>query len=265
MPWYDDDYSDRYAVSVDNSAAASTVDVEIAVPSEHPLWDIIQSDGDDIRPTAADGVTLLSYDWSGFNYANRTGTIRIDGLSVQATAGVYLVWLYVGNSSATDGSSAVTITSAVSGYLEMASPQGTPYLARVTRPSPGSTNPQLRFQKQSAEEVHLWYDVTDILERSFAEYEGSDFWEEPYGAQFEIQTGGSAQASMIEQASQRFVEYLDPTQGGRRRYVVVLVKAGSNGTDYTTILDLLTMVPDESQYLRHQPRAFLSVVDTDET
>lgn len=264
MSWYDSDYADRYMVSVDNSAGAASVDIEIVVPPEHPLWDLIQSSGDDIRVTAADGVTLLDYAWTGYTYADREGTIQVDAVTLQATAGVYVLWVYAGYASATDGSAAVTITSAVAGYISLASPKGSPYLVPVTRPQPGTTQPRVRLQKQVDEKVHFWWDITDILERASATYQGYDFFEEPYGAQFSIETGGSAQASMIEQASTRFVEVIEYNRG-RRRYVVVVVKAGSDGTDYTMILGLLTSAPpSNTSYLQHQPRAFLSVVDTDE-
>jgi len=263
MSWYDEDQPHRRAISIDNSLAAGTVDVEITIPPEDELfWGSVQSDGDDVRVTDADGVTLLSYELTTWTYATRTAVLAIDALSIQATAGVYKASLYFGDAAAADASTTVTITSAVAGYIEQGSPRGAVYLVTAGPQPRNSTQPTVQLQKGADEIIVVWWRVDGILQRRPDEYEGRLLHEEMYGAQFAIETGGTPQASMIEQASQRFVEIAIASE--RRQYVVMKAKAGTDGTDYTAILDVLTMIPTQAQYLQHQPRAFLAVVDVDE-
>jgi len=257
MGWYDSAWAYRAAVTIDNSGAAGTVDVEIVVPSDWDhFWGAVQADGDDIHVTDADGQTLLSYALSGWDYANKTVTIQIDALTIPATAGMYLVWVYYGNDAATDDSVAVTITAAVSGYIE----QGVPstHLVSVQPESPGSTRPRAQLQKTSSEQLAVWWDVTALLERRARAHAGRMSYEEMYGARVQITTGGTPQASMVDNTLQRFVE------ANGRSYLRFWLKAGTDATTYTVELTLVTRVPTTTTYRTLEPRAMLRVQDVDE-
>ena len=72
-------FAARFPIAVDASAlgASTDKDVTVTIPKTLELfWALIQSSGDDIRITDADGITLVDYDWASFTYASRTGRWR---------------------------------------------------------------------------------------------------------------------------------------------------------------------------------------------
>ena len=61
------------------------------------FWSRVRSDGGDIRVTAQDGTTQLPREVSGFDYANKKGSLFIGGLT-----GHTACYIYYGNPSATE-------------------------------------------------------------------------------------------------------------------------------------------------------------------
>lgn len=265
--WYSEigvnPWTDRWMVTVDCSTPAATVDVTISVPATHPLWDIIQADGDDIRVTHGDGATKLVYDLTSFTYATRTMTIEVDGVALTNTAGCYVLWVYAGSANAADGSAAVAIASAKTGHLEQALPPPAALATAARQPVPGSDTPERNWQKQPDERKYFWIDLTDLLSSRNTAIDGRTEWEEAHGIQTEISASSIAQAAMIEQGSTRLVEVLG-FRGKRRQWAKVLAKAGINGTDYTVKVTILTMVPTSTVNQTIESRAVLSVVAQDE-
>lgn len=157
----------RYPVAVDGVTGTSsgTVDVTFAIPAAwDDFWDNVTdtTTGYDIIVTGADGRTLLSFDLSGFSYANRTCTVRIDGLALVGTGKMEMVWLYWTSAQASNLGAVVTITSAITGYIELGSPPA--YYTVVARPLvPGQQESAQFVQKSPSDITHIHWDITDLL------------------------------------------------------------------------------------------------------
>lgn len=272
MAWLDG-WSYRIPVAIDNSGAAGTVDAAIAIPDDWDhFWDAIDTDGDEIRLTSADGTELLTYQWSSspaFNKANRAGLIEIDAMTADGTnASMILIWLYYGNTGAASGAGSFTLaTSAVDGFIYLGRPSG--YLAQGRPPTPGTTQPETRLQKSSTEEVRVWLEVRRLMETRHRKAAGSLLWEEPHKIVSSIvNSSGTPQAAMIDQAATRFVEILSGP--GRGLWVGLLWKAGTTATNYTFVPSVYTYAPEvtvngtalEAGINRLlQPRIYLAVND----
>jgi hypothetical protein len=256
--WYDDSYKYRAAVTVDNSAGSATGDIQFTVPDDWDhFWDTIQTDGDDIRLVGADGQTLLSYDLSAFTYATRTMTIQVDAATLSGVAGMDLIWLYYGNSSATDGTSVVAIASAKAAYVEL----GTPSTHRLTaQPErPGTDRPRAYLQKTADEQLYVWWRVDQLLERRGRAYMSSIKYEELYSAVVTVSLAGVSQGAMVTGTKQRFVELFDGSL-----WVRFFVQAGTTANTYTVEGLLRTVIPDMTQHRILAPRALLRVKNVSE-
>ena len=99
----------RIPVAVDNTGGAVVnKDVTIALgPTAVAFWDAVDSNGYQIRITAADGVTELRWGRASFDYPNRECTLKVLGDSgsgakwTPPATGMCLLHLYVGNASIT--------------------------------------------------------------------------------------------------------------------------------------------------------------------
>lgn len=237
MGWYHSSWAHRIDITIDNSSTPSaTPDVEIVVPPDLDIfWNNIQSDGDDIRITQADGETLTSYDLSGFSYANKTVTLQVDACTAAATAGCYKLCLYWGYASATDASSAVVIASAKTGYIAQGLPVDPRFRFRPIKP--GATNPDDFFLKGTNEQTDIWWNVTDLLRRRAWSQQSRDRYEEAFSIVAGVNQGGASQASMFEQGSSRFL-WIKGEQ-----WVSMRVKAGTTANEYTAQARLSTVIP----------------------
>ena len=120
------------------------------------FWDEIQADGDDVRVTLADGVTLASYKIHGFNYSNKVVNVHVNDVTVNSADAAVVLWLYWNNASAADAASTFTIASEKDGYLEMGVPgTGSHPVIPCRGESPGATVPRYQVGKQAAEDLHL--------------------------------------------------------------------------------------------------------------
>lgn len=243
----------RASISLDGNGASA--DYAITVPADHPIWDTIDASGAEIRVTDADGQTVLTYQWSGFSLANRTGTIQIDNFT--AGTGIEQVWLYWGMAGASSGAGSFVASAPRSGYIEMGEPGAVRIVPVAERP--GATTPERVVTKLSSDSIWIWFDILPLLQRQ-AIPTGTDGnrhsnLEEIRLVSYEVYSGASAQAAMITATSPRIY-------GGR--YIKVLVKAGSSGTDYTIRLTTTTTIPTQASGQTFARRVELKVYDVAE-
>lgn len=234
--WYSTGHLNRAPIMIDDTAGASSpIDVGVTVPAAWAeFWDNVQdtTNGYDVVVTGADGRTKLNFDHSGFSYANKTLTLQIDGYATTATGKADCVWVYWNKTSPSDEGTAVTITSAKTGYIEI----GEPPPGRVVRAQPlvpGQTASSQRIAKDPNETIHVWFDLTDSLIRRGPDdqynnhrgYEGIDY-ATPAGT-----PGGTI---TVTASKTRFVTVAD------RIYVLVEVSSGTSGNDEALYLTVVT-------------------------
>lgn len=253
MSWYHSDWPHRLPISVDRTGTTGANDVTISLPTtlQH-LWDNVDTNGEDIRVTDADGVTLLTFDLASFNKTNQVGTLEIDGWAGPDSEHG-LAWLYYGASGKSTGISAFSPSSAITGYI---TPEAPDRVLQLAPEQPGAANPRVIISKQIADQILLYIPVSlEFSRRARGDYQGQDSYEELKSYDFIVTDAGAAQASMVAEASVRVVQV-----GTGQLYIRVLVKAGSSGSYYQGEL-LLT-----STELRVALRTFeIRVIDTVET
>ena len=223
MGWIDGGWAKRAAITVDLASWSSgTIDINVVLPKDwDEFWGGIDSSGNELRVTKADGYTLVSYDLAGFNATTRTCTIQVDGVTPTAgSEGVMLLWLYYSKSGAPDASTSVTITNPYSGYVELAAPRAD-RIIRARPEAPGASKPDATQTKEDDVTTYLWWDVTGLLHGRRERDNGSLRYEEPDFIAFAVELSGSPQGAMVNATKSRFVEY------DGRMYVATLVKAGS--------------------------------------
>ncbi len=259
MSWYDEDYRRRRAITVINASGGATIDANITIPpDDDDFWETIDSSGNGVRITLADGYTLAVYDidngsGGAFSKASRLGRIRIDGLSTGSTADeALLLWMYYDVDTPVDGSSAVTITSAESGYIELGRPVWVE--APVVRARVGVSRPEVIVHKDSSELYHVWLDLSQAIQRRASRYAGRLHYEEPRRLTYGLyNAAGTLQTTMDDPSGVRFVEVPELGSLERRLYARIPVQGGSDDTKYTLRTAISTRVPPDTQHrtLRH--------------
>lgn len=230
--WYQ-----RYPVAVDavTGTSSGTVDVTFAIPAAwDEFWSNVQdtTTGYDIIVTGADGRTLLSFDLSGFNYATRTCTVRIDGLALVGTGKMEMVWLYWNSAQASNLGAVVTIASAISGYIEIGSPPA--YAVVAARPlAPGQQESPQFVQKAPSDITHIHWDLSDLLLRRapssmFNSHTGYE------GVAHVTPSVDVAATHNVTAAQTRFY------QTGDRLYVRTQHNSGTTGTTESAFLTVVT-------------------------
>ena len=221
MSWYDANFKYRMPVAIDSTVAAGNYDCEWVIPSKFSsFWDNIQSSGFDIYPVSNTG-TLLSFERTGYNYANKTLTLSIDLMPLADTA-VTLSWLYWGYASAANASASRTITAPKAGQFWLGRPKN-----MIVGPISfigGASNPLAAFVKNSSSEMYVWFEAKSLLSTRFSPYEDHNSYEGIDSVKVLIyDNAGSVQASMADQSKTRFAP------GG---YIGVIIKAGTSGNNY---------------------------------
>lgn len=237
----------RAVISIDNTAGASSSDVDINIPQGwDDFWDNIDASGNELRVVQSNGQQLATWivdDGSGgaFDKTNRLGRLRLDNYSMPATANTTVVaWLYF-NPTGTAGSAAGSFTPAtpINGYIERGKP-GTRALAYLPTQF-DQTNPRLTFVKGASEEIFLWFNYGRILSPAIGRHNQGPWWEGCYYASGEVvNTSEVAQASMISAADNRFLE------DGQNFWFKMKVQAGTDGNNYTARADFRTVRPGSS-------------------
>jgi hypothetical protein len=226
------------AITVDATGWSSGAQyITITVPADFAaFWDgIHQTDARDVRLLDADGVTKLSYqlvDQGGAAVAAaditaRDMIIRIGSWTPPSAAmcRIVLAW---GASGVSSGGTTVTPSSPLTGYINLGRPRlGWP----ARRERPDQTQPLLRVHKDAAEAVRFVVDFRGMLASRIFAQGGSPELGQLKSASYVVSTGGSAQAGMISATSVRFA---DPSA------VIVLVQAGTSGTNYTVVVTAVT-------------------------
>jgi len=159
MRWFDDAFLYRFPVVLDGSAtAAGSVDATIALTAlAAEFWATIQADADDVRVSRADGLAGISFDLESLNYAAKTVTIELDGLTHHISTTMTVIWVYFGDSDATNLEDGITTSSPLTGYTLFSGPGDEPVYALG---SPvGATTPVNRRQKRSTEAIFVWFAV----------------------------------------------------------------------------------------------------------
>lgn len=234
--WLHTDHNQRYPVAVDGVTGASsgTVEVTINVPSFwDDFWDNVQdtTNGYDIVVTDSDGVSVLTFDLAGtFNHANKTCTIRISGLVLDAASKMTCIWLYWNKASASSQQGTPTTASPITAYVYLGKPTGET-LVVARHETPGVTTPSQRIFKDPAEVFHVWWDVTDILARQVQPYNrGTGLESIAWATHSELAPG----AFTPSDANTRYA------MADGKLYVRVQGSAGGTGTNANSLLTIKT-------------------------
>jgi len=243
MSRYDDTWPYEATITIDNTAGApGAQDATLVIPAEwDEFWENVDTNGEDIRVTAEDGVTLATWDLNGFNKATRAGTLEIDNF-VATAAKMYPLHLYWGKAAQATGITAFVPGAPKTGYIELSSP--TAPVITVQEERPGETVPRVRLSKSVDEVAYWWFDFSGVLARRRAKHNASHRLEEISQAYYDVLDGGATQAAMQDATKTRISGPL----------VKVLVKAGTTGSDYIVVC---TIVTTEGRTL--QQRALLQV------
>ncbi len=252
MSWKSSVYQNRMAISAVNTAGGATKDIDVVIPADwDEFWDVIDATGLELRVTLADGYTAVPYSVDDgaagtFSRSARTGRVRIDGATVTGTATeCVLLWLYY-NTTSTQGTGAVatTIAAQLTGVIERGQPST--WVATATTPRPGLTRPRSTFGKGTADQANLWLDITQLLENRGTTSGGRYMFEEPVSVTYTVvDNAAAAQAGMIDTTMVRFVE-IETGTGGRRLFLRLRVKAGTDATQYTAVAVITTATPLET-------------------
>jgi hypothetical protein len=232
MAWYDDAYARRVPIVVDDRAGSGSRDVTAAVPSTlSELWDTIQADGDDIRVTLDDGVTPVTYQWSGFSYANRTGSVQVDNATAPQAA-MNVLWLYFGNAAATSGAGSFTASSARTGHIVATVPG--PSVPILQGLAAGQRPPSV-WVGATGESRRIWWDLTGILSPLRAPSEGQTSGQEVQAVIADAQDSGAGASSLWVAGSERVIVTPDG-----RTLAGYIATGGADGGRYTDRLKVWT-------------------------
>ena len=272
MAHYDETWQKRAAITVPNVAGDATIDVNVTIPPEWDdfwEWLVTVSDdgGDSIRVTDSDGVTLLNYsvdDGAGgtFSAAAKTGRIQIDALAATATANtVICLWVYYQTDGIqADASTATTIASAKTGYIDLGKPSLKTHSVRAIPTN--RTTPVVSYQKGSSDSDDVWIDWSGWLEQAAHDLLSRRKYEEPkHVVTTAVDEGGTPTTAVYTVTATRWTEQPDG-----RIYLRVQVTAGSSGTNYTIMPKVTTVVPGDSGNHRvYQERFGVHVLDVQES
>ncbi len=108
--WYDEDWSRRVKITIDNADVPTNLtDFPVYIDlSDLPstFFDLVQSDGDDIRVTEADGLTELPFQINSINTSLDTGEFHFKADLSSSTDSEF--YIYYGNPSATPYAASAT-------------------------------------------------------------------------------------------------------------------------------------------------------------
>lgn len=246
--WWNSAYKYRWPVTFDWSGGGggpATHDVEIIIESKwDAFWDNIQSNGYDIVPITANGQTV-TFQRSGFNYANRTLTLQCDSVAVDEAEHQHIMWIYWGNATAPNSAGTVTMTTPKAGQLYLGRP--TNMVVDSTANTAGGSAPLASFTKPDTQASFVWFRYADVMSQRISPYNKFNFYEGPlYVEAYVYQSGASAGPvpTMIDETKNRIVP----------GYIGVWVKAGADNGDYTIICNVTT-----TEYEVYSFRALLQV------
>lgn len=234
MSWYNSDWKRRAAILIDNHAGATPIDVTATIPTDWPaFWDTVLTTGNDIRVTAADGITLLPFDTDAFNATTKVGVIEIDNYAVPSTAAGVQAYVYWDHDTAPNGRTPFVPSSPKEGYIEIGKPGSGSEPVIVAAPvQAGSDTPAAVIPKTPAEEIQVWFNLLPAMQKRRTPNQKSFLFEGVDTVTYQVLNSSSvAQAGMIDTAT---VRTMHPG------WVRVLVKAGADNTNYVLELSVGT-------------------------
>jgi hypothetical protein len=223
----------REAIVIDCTAGGGTIDATCLLPKDWDLfWNNVKAAGADIRVTDADGFTLLTYDLNGFNSSTRTLTIEIDNYVSPSATSMVVVWLYWGNSAATDASTVFAPAAAKTGTVN---PSGPPKPIWKTAPErPGEVRAKQQMSKAAAEVVFVTFDFSDEMIKRVSPLADSYLLEEIDYFACTVELAGVNQTAMVDLPTQRLVHPY---------YVIGHIKGGTDAIDYRIKCRITTTDP----------------------
>lgn len=159
MSWYksgSDTFGFRTGVAVDGTGLVTTLNVTVTVPPDHALfWDNVQSDGDDVRFTQSDGMTVLAYERTTWDYANRSALFKVTAFNLASAGDMGNLWMYFGNSTVSSGSTAYGGGALQTGQIIVSGPTSQDLIVEPGSLQ-GETSPRYQLQKTPDESVFVW-------------------------------------------------------------------------------------------------------------
>lgn len=226
MSWFDDSWRFRAPVTFDNTGGAATIDGRVTLPASWDLfWDYVLASGFDIRLTAGDGETALTYKRQTWDHPNRSATLDIDNWSPGSADASVVAFLYWGRTGASDGAAVFTATAPKLGNIELATPRGLVVDARAE--PPGTTSPTQQIEKKPNDVRFVYVAIDSVLAPRSTPAAGSMLYEECQWARVAVTDGAVDQPGMYDESATRVIE------SDGRRYVRVKISAGAAGEDYT--------------------------------
>lgn len=252
MRWFDADFSHRFPIVIDGSATASgTVDAKIALTGvAAEFWATVQADVDDIRIARADGLAGISYDLESLDYANKTVTIELDGLTHHATNTMTVVWAYFGDADAVNDEDGFTPSTPLNGHFLFSGPGDAPVYPLG---SPvGATEPVNRRQKRTTETIQAWFAVGPFgaLAYPYEGRAGAPEGPQSLSSTATVVAGGSGTVTAATSSIRLFLD------ADGQLYARVTASGGADANDYDLVL---TVVTTEGRTLNGVVR--ISVVD----
>lgn len=253
MSWYKDlsasqAYKRRWPITVYNSGAQGNYNVSVTLPTAwDEFWDLVQSTGYDLRFTRGDGLTVLTHERQTWTYASHTGVFDLSTVPL-AGAGVTLLWVYWGQASAADTTSA-GIATTKTGQVSLHRPTE---VYRYRPSTPGNTRPRDSIAKTAAEKRLVWVDYSAALGRRAGVGNKHDSYDELASIVLGVTAAGADQSAMYDQSEIVAVGRNVPLVG-------LWVQAGTTATDYTIVGTMTT-----AESLVHEYRARLQVRTTSE-
>lgn len=251
MSWYSG-RTVRFPVAVDKlTAGTGAIDITFAIPQDLiEFWSEVASDKSDIRVTAADGVTDLTWQAASWSYSatGGTATIEVDGWTPPVEDCIGLIWLYAGGGDTTNEGS-FTASTPRTGMLWSCGIDGP--VARAVSGLVGATRPAQVVAKSTEEVLAVWIDVGSVLTQRPVAYNGTKDCEEIESVVMTVELAGVDQSAMYDETVIRF---------DRRGLVRLVLQAGTTDTEYTVSPVIVT-----TNGRTINPRFILSVIDPDET
>ena len=188
MAWLDEGYRYRQPFTIANNdegnvSGVAAPEAILTIPKSFgKFWENIQSNFNDIRITAADGITLLDYAFDGSpSIANREMTIQIDDTNHNVAA-LYAnnnaaqnasvgCFLYYGNddtnlASGANNSTNITVNTAKAAEIDVSSPGSADltFFLECSAPSADQLYPVHRIRKQVNDDTKIYWDLSPCIE-----------------------------------------------------------------------------------------------------
>tara|TARA_R100000654_G_scaffold4706_3_gene13770 strand:+ start:102 stop:932 length:831 start_codon:yes stop_codon:yes gene_type:complete len=268
MAWLGSGWLYRHPITIANHSGVAAPEVVLVIPpAMGRFWENVLSSFNDVRITAADGVTLLDFKFDGTpSIANRTATIQIDdtdhnvsnlygNAAASASVGAFIYW---GNDTANlpsgvDANTSITTNSAKTGLINLDRRRGpdTTFNLVCSAPTADQLFPDHRIRKPSADVTTIYWDLSDCVKELGRDNQNSSRKEEIayIKAQIFDQDGNDTTAAMTTLNS---IEILPD-------YVVAMpIKAGDHEKRYIIIMTF-GLVDDSNQVRVLDQRATLLV------